>query len=491
MPTLQIPEKLTPVIERDKRIKLLVGGRGGGKTIAVSDLLLMKAAHGQIICCAREFQNSIDDSVHSTLANEIERLDMPGFDIQKTRIYHESGGEIFYKGLARNLGGLKSLREVDVLWVEEAEYISEQSLKTLVPSVRSVGNEKMPELWFTMNRGSSADPIAKKYLKRADDTLLHGGIYEDDLILAIQINYDDNPWFSEELEIERVDDLKNESRAFYRHKWFGEYNDEVENSIIPQEWFDAAIDAHKRLGFEPRGKVVVSHDPSDEGEDAKGLALRHGSVVLDIQANERGNVNDGCDWATQYAINRRADVFIWDGDGLGITLRKQVADNFTGKHTEQEIFRGSNSADRPDSLYEVVDNNAAPGKTNKETFKNKRSQYYWALRDRFYNTWRAVEHGEYKDPDSMISLSSDIGCIDALRAEVCRIPLRPNGNGLIQIMSKQDMAKLGIKSPNMADSLMMSLAIPDKIVNRQPYIPPPIKPMGQKHGSGRNQRTRR
>ena len=491
MPTVAIPEKLTPVIERDKRVKLITGGRGGGKTIAVSDLILMKAAHGQVICCAREFQNSIDDSVHSTLCNEIDRLNMEGFEIQNTRIYHRSGGEIFYKGLARNLGGLKSLREVDVLWVEEAEYISSKSLELLIPSVRSVGGEKMPEIWFTMNRGSSADPIAQKYLKRADATLMRGEMYEDDILLAIQINYYENPWFSKELELERVDDKREKSRAFYRHKWLGDYNDEVENAIIPQEWFDAAIDAHIKLGFKPRGKVVVAHDPSDEGPDPKGLCKRHGQVILDVRESHVGNVNDGCDWATDYAIHAGADCFVWDGDGMGVTLRRQVADSLTGKKIDQEMFRGSFGPDRPDAVYQHIDDNAAKPATNKDTFKNKRSQYYWMLRDRFYNAYRAVVKKEYVDPDEIISLSSDIEIMDALRAEVCRIPLKRQGSGLIQIMSKDDMLRLlDIRSPNLSDCLMMSLAIPDKIVNRHAHIPPPIKPMGQKHGFGRNQRTR-
>jgi len=56
---------------------------------------------------------------------------------------------------------------------------------------------------------------------------------------------------------------------------------------------------------------------------------------------------------------------------------------------------------------------------------------------------------------------------------------------VIQIMSKEDMKRLDIESPNMADSLMMSLAISDKIVATQTYIPPVIQPKGQRNGSRR------
>ena len=62
----------------------------------------------------------------------------------------------------------------------------------------------------------------------------------------------------------------------------------------------------------------------------------------------------------------------------------------------------------------------------------------------------------------MISLSSGIESLDQLRAEVCRIPLKRNNNGKIQIMSKIEMAKkpYQLPSPNMGDSLMMSMFSP-------------------------------
>ncbi len=88
------------------------------------------------------------------------------------------------------------------------------------------------------------------------------------------------------------------------------------------------------------------------------------------------------------------------------------------------------------------------------------------MRDRFFKTYEAVEKGRYTDPDDMISLSSKIEDIDGLRAEICRIPLKHNPSGYIQIMSKQDMAKLPdpIPSPNMGDACMMLMPAPPSAV---------------------------
>jgi len=462
---LRIVDKLLPFITTPKRVKIAVGGRGSGKSIAFGDIMLMFADQGERICAAREFQNSIDDSVHENLKEAIQRMNLQGFGIQAKEIQSSNGGEIFYRGLARNITSIKSIGNVKRLWIEEGESISENSLKVLTPSIRSSASAEdgeAPEIWISMNRGSTNDAVAKKYLSRAERELKRCGYYEDDLLMVVQINWRDNPWFPPELEQERNDDEKNLTPAEYRHIWDGDYYDEVENSIIPVEWFDAAIDAHIKKGFKPLGARMVSHDPSDTGNDPKGLCLRHGSVVLDVQEKTDGDVNDGCDWATEYALINRADTFNWDCDGLGVSLRRQVGQSLDGTSVSYTMFKGSESPAEPDEPYLPVGIEIEQDKsrTNRQTFKNKRAQYYWMLRDRFYATYRAVVKNEYIDPESMISLSSSIPNIEQLRAEVCRIPRKHNGNGMIQIMTKQEMwTKHKIPSPNMADALMMSMSV--------------------------------
>ena len=102
-------------------------------------------------------------------------------------------------------------------------------------------------------------------------------------------------------------------------------------------------------------------------------------------------------------------------------------------------------------------------KSYSDTFKNNRSQYYAELARRAYNTYRCVTRNEYVDPDDMVSFDSDgIESWDLLRTELTSIPRKDNPNGLYQIMSKVDMKKLGVNSPNIADCIMMSLSkLPD------------------------------
>lgn len=407
--------------------------------------------HGYQVLAAREHMNSISDSVHASLKSQIRKYSMPGFDLQQTTINHSNGGSVVYRGLSRNPEGLKSIHAVHRCWVEEAQTISQESLEMLTPSIRAPGSE----IWMTANPRSSKDPFSQRFLKPYEAELHSKGYYEDDMHLIIWCNYADNPWFPAELEAERQFDFKNKPRTTYDHIWLGAYDDTVEDAIISPEWFDACINAHTRLGWEPRGVTVVAHDPSDTGPDAKGVVRRCGMVIQDAQVRDTGDINQGADWAISYAQQHKPDSFIWDGDGMGVGLRRQFNEAFKPTKTDLRMFRGSEMPDRPDDVYE--DGKDSP-KTNKETFRNKRAQYYWQLRDRVYRTYQAVEKGKYVDPEEQISFSEDIGPLDLLRSEICRIPLKHNPAGLIQILTKPEMRARKIESPNMADAVMMSLA---------------------------------
>lgn len=468
---IECVDKLGILLEKKKRIKIVVGGRASTKSTFVADVVLAKASAGETWCCGREFQNSIEDSVHSLLSDEIERCEFEGFNVKANRVEHASGGELFYRGLARNITSLKGLNNLKGLWIEEGESLSSQTLKVLTASVRlsaaaakkakDAGEELViPEIWITMNRGSSKDPISKKYLARAEKELARTGVYEDDAVLIVQINYDEIPeeWFLQSgLEQERLDDKENMSVSEYRHKWHGEYSDTVENAIIEPDWFDACIDAHKKLGFGALGQERVAYDPADTG-DAKAVGYIHGCVVKDVKQKHDGLVDTATDWACEFANQVKPDFFTWDCDGLGGGLVRQVTQAFDGKKIDIESFRGSEGCDNPEAIYNE-NPSVEKQKTNREMFINKRAQYYCILRDRMKATYMAVVHGKHISTDEFISFSSDIEDIAQLRSEICRIPRKFNNSGRFQLLTKQEMKKLGIDSPNMADVIMMLMRV--------------------------------
>lgn len=480
---IEYVEKLTPVFTIPKRIKIVVGGRGSTKSTGIADYVAAQMTNGALWCCAREHQNSIEESVHRTILDEIDRIELPGFEDTKTSITHTSGGRAFYRGLARNVTGLKStLSGIDGLWIEEGEDLSDNTLRILTASVRlnaadtqkkMAGEEiKMPEIVITMNRGDKAGAVAKKWLARAEKELERCGYYEDDILMVVEMNYTDMPedWFKMSgLEEERLDDLEKMSTAQYEHKWHGKYLETVDNAIIMPEWVNAAIDAHKldhlKEAFKPHGAIIAAHDPFDDGNDAGGFAVRHGSIISHVKSKDTGEIDVVCDWATGEAAKLNADWFVWDGDGMGTGLKRQVSDAFKGTKTKFHIFKGSLSGSGQDNakkIYMPVDGDKdTKPKKYCETFKNNRAQYYIELANKLYNTYRCVVKGMYVDPDDMISLDSEtIENMTGLKTQLCRVPRVDNNKGLEQIMNKKEMKANSIESPNEGDCVMMLMFKP-------------------------------
>ena len=122
-----------------------------------------------------------------------------------------------------------------------------------------------------------------------------------------------------------------------------------------------------------------------------------------------------------------------------------------GKQIDVQSYKGGMGVDEPDEIYtdEV---------TNYNSFKNKRAQYWWLLRDRFEATYNAVELGIYSDPEALISLCSGIPALNLLKAELVRPQRKRTNNSIIQLESKVDMKKRGVPSPNLADALVMCFA---------------------------------
>lgn len=450
-PVVSIPVKLERFLTTPKRFKIAFGGRGAGKSYTFADIFLSQVKdYGKKILCLREYQNSIKDSSQAMLKSAADRLCYDGFNPMQDSIRYKDVDAFRFKGLARDPDGVKSAFGFDVAFVEEAQSISEKSIEMLTPTIR----KEKSEIWIAMNPRHSTDPVAQRFLKPFYRQLLTDGFYEDDLHLIVWINYNDNPWHSTELEKERLFAEQTLTRSQYNYIWLGHYNDEADDPLIKRDWFDAAIDAHEKLNIKVGGHRVVAHDPSDVGNDDKALCEINGILVENVLAKADGDACDGADWATLEAKRFNADTFVWDCDGLGVSLKREVERGLSGTNITPDMFKGSNGAENPLSDYAAL--GSSKRAKNKDTFKNKRAQYYIRLRDRFFKTYRAVVKGEYHDPDELISIKSDIKLLDALRSEVCAIELEPNGAGKLQILSKEKMRKTGMKSPNLADSLMMT-----------------------------------
>lgn len=447
---VELNKLLVPFMGVHRRFKIIYGGRGSSKSQFTAFCMATFCSQGHKIACFREQQNSLEESVKTEIEDEIDRTGLTGFSYTKQRISHKSGGYIIFRGMSRNPSALKSMKGFKYFWLEEAQDVSAESLRVLTPTLRA----EDAELWMTANPQSIEDELSQRFIER-ELPVVKDRIEYDDLYMRVKINYQDNKWFPKELEAERADDYKRLPRALYDHVWLGAYNDSVDNSIIQSEWFDAAIDAHKKLGFSPSGAVVTTHDPANSG-DARAVLTRHGIIITDVQETYSLDINESCDWSMDIARKAGASHYVYDAVGCGLGLKAQITKFWENTSTEIYPFMGGGTVEDADEiLSETSDGRKV---YTRDAYKNIRAQMYFNLAERFKKTYQAVEKGKYIDPQELISISSDIELLPKLKSEVCRIPQVYNTSGQFQVMSKQDMLKkLKIKSPNLADCLMMSM----------------------------------
>lgn len=204
-PTVKLPDAFSDIFV-PSRYKIFYGGRGSGKSHSVATALIIKACErSSRIICAREFQNSIADSVLSILADKIQETGLTGFQVFKNEIVHQNGSRFAFKGLRQNVDSIKSFEGADVCWIEEAQRVSEESWEKLIPTIRKEGSE----IWMTLNPESEEDPTYRRFIQNPPP----GAIVR-------KVNYDANPWFPETLRLE-MEHTKRVDYEAYEHIWLG------------------------------------------------------------------------------------------------------------------------------------------------------------------------------------------------------------------------------------------------------------------------------
>lgn len=497
-PTVYVIEKLEPFILKKKKYKGAFGGRAGTKSIMAMDAMVGDVnASGSKVYVLREHMKSLKNSIYAGIKGRITDLSFPNFTPVPSQweIRHKNGGVFSFGGMA-NIRDVKSSFAYKYILLEESENTSQETLDILGPTLRGVEGA---EMWLIWNPASANDPMSKEFIIPYQADIDRSGYYEDDYHLIIKVGFEDNPWFwaDESLSTEYMKDKEKMedgrmSKARFNHIWHGAFNDDVEDSLIQPDWFDACVDAHLKLGFDPIGARVATHDPSDVGQDAKGYALRHGVVFTDVHEIDAPNGNRAFDQACGLANKEKVDIFGWDCDGMGALLRDQCERNFKNVQVNTFMFKGSESPHMPEAIYQGSAVEGMTGsKKNKDVFRNKRAQNYVELADRCRKTWEAVEKGVYHNPDDLISFSSDIKDIQKLRSELCQMPIKPNTSGRIELYTKDEMrrgilmpdgSRRKLPSPNLGDCVMMSFDKAGTISNRFEsfQMPTPIKPMGRR-----------
>ena len=425
---------------KSARYKVAYGGRGSGKSYFFAEFAIEIARRTKtVILCAREFQGSIADSVHKLLSETIDRLGYTAeFEVQKQTIIHLATGTTFvFYGIKNNVSKIKSVQGVGVAWIEEGENVSKESWDVLIPSIRG---DASAEIWVSFNPKNILDDTYQRFVVNPPKNSI-----------VLKANYDVNPFFWDTPLPAEMEECKEKDYDLYRHIWLGEPVADSEHAFIKPRWIEAAIDAHTKLGFDMSGQRIAGFDVCDEGDDANSISARHGSVVFDCftWSGKGQDIIQSSNKAYNYCEENNIEKLIYDSVGMGAGVKAQF--NYRTGNIVTVGFNAGAGVHRPDQ-------NFTDKKKNKDMFANLKSQTWFQVRERFFNTWRAIEHGDVYAVDEMISISSDIKELEYLKAELSRPRIVYDNNGKVLVEKKSDMKKRGIPSPNRADSFIQSFS---------------------------------
>lgn len=266
-PEIELPAKLVPVFEGPAMYRGSYGGRGSAKTrsfakmSAVWGLKYAQANMPGVIVCGREFMNSLDESslaeVKAAIASEPWLADF--YDVGEKYVRTKDGRiEYDFIGLRRNLDSIKSKARIRLLWVDEAEPVSETAWAKAIPTVREDG----AEIWVTWNPESKKSATHKRF--RVDPP-------KDSKI--VQMNWRDNPWFPDILNKTRLED-KEKRPDQYEHVWEGDFVSVADGAYYAKSLSDAKAQGRiGRVAQDPLMSTYAIWDIGGTGAKADACAI--------------------------------------------------------------------------------------------------------------------------------------------------------------------------------------------------------------------------
>ena len=128
------------------------------------------------------------------------------FTIQQQGIFGANGSEFLFVGTGSNPEKVMSMEGIDVAWCEQGERMSARSWEILIPTVRQPGSE----IWVTFNPDEENDPTYQRFVVNPPPDCI-----------SLEVNWQDNPWFPEELRREK-DYLYRVDPEAAAHVWGGQ-----------------------------------------------------------------------------------------------------------------------------------------------------------------------------------------------------------------------------------------------------------------------------
>lgn len=243
------------------------GGRGSAKTRSFAKMAAVKgyqfaqANQPGLIVCGREFMNTLDESSMAEVkaAIQSEPWLLNAYEIgDKFVRTKDKRVEFAFTGLRHNLDSIKSKSRIRLLWVDEAEPVSETAWSKAIPTVREEGSE----IWVTWNPERKKSATHKRFRENPPEGSK-----------IAEINWRDNPWFPKTLDKTRREDLEKRPDQ-YDHIWEGGFVSVVDGAYYAKSLAQAkAQNRISGVAFDPLLRIRIYCDLGGTGARADAFAM--------------------------------------------------------------------------------------------------------------------------------------------------------------------------------------------------------------------------
>lgn len=427
------------------RHRVLYGGRSSSKSYEFAGMAGNIAQQFRTrFLCVRRYQNKIKESVYTLIKDQIERFDMPGFNVMASTIEHQNGSEFVFYGIERNTDEIKSFEGADILWIEEAHNLTKEQWEILEPTIRKDGSE----IWISFNPKLITDFVFQRFIVNPPPNTR-----------VRLVNYPENPFLSETMR-RVIEAKKAEDKDEHDHIYLGVPLTDDDAAVIKRSWLEAAVDSDIKLGINMGGARCVGYDVADSGEDKNACALFDGAICegLDEWKAPEDELVKSAKRAWSHVKGGR---LLYDSIGVGAQVGSTLKE--AGIQDGYYKFNAAGAVIGPKKEY-------APGVTNEKKFENVKAQAWQDVADRLRNTYNAVNKGMKYPASELICIRSDVPFLERLKTELATPRRDYSKRGLDMLESKAELAKRGIKSPNLADAFIMG-ACPHLVdIGNQPAI---------------------
>lgn len=296
---IKINEKYFPLYESKKRYFLVTGGRGSGKSFALSDYLLRltyEAGHG--ILFTRYTMTSAETSIIPEFKEAIRRLNVEShFYVTKKDIYNKiTGSFIWFRGIKASSNSqkanLKSLANITTWFVEEGEdFHDEKIFDTIDDSIRTV--KKQNRVIWIQNPSDKEHFIYKRWIENSSKQHIIDGfpvtLSNHPDVEQIHTTYLGNKENLTDSWLEKAYYHKENNPDWYSHNYLGAWIERPEG-VIFNNWMEGDFSDEVDFGFgmdfgysnDPTTLIKVAIDKTTKTIFAKELLYAPKLLTEDI-----------------------------------------------------------------------------------------------------------------------------------------------------------------------------------------------------------------